>query len=361
MKLSLSMESVQVLREFAELMPKVIEHLTESTSALYNTYNSLIDTIGPHAGDFLDMLHNVNNSQISMNESIKELSFMLNGTADKMESYIQHGSSTGSNLLAEKNDITQKYFTEVNDRLKNNETILEPLSMMVREVGIVAPEVVKKSVESVKNISETVIKKTAQNQVKSIKYVGDAVLSKIDDIKNLTPEQLREKVNFSQKETANSIETNENKVTKERLADEQKAKIKEVTSWSDKIMYAISSMEEYEIYKNAGLIEVEIGEKKCLIRNDINWEQKDAMGRTNKERAEQGLSPFNKDGKIIELHHIGQHAYSPLAELTLKEHRGKGNDTILHDKTKESEIDRQAFAGQRSAHWEARVYEGGDQ
>ena len=128
--------------------------------------------------------------------------------------------------------------------------------------------------------------------------------------------------------------------------------------WSDEIMDSIGSIEEYQIYKNAELVEVEISGKKCLICNEINWNQVDAMGRTNKERAEQGLSPINKDGKVIELHHIGQHADSPLAELTSEQHRGKGNDTILHDKTKESEIDRQAFASERSAHWEARANEG---
>lgn len=147
----------------------------------------------------------------------------------------------------------------------------------------------------------------------------------------------------------------------EGLTEEEKAKIKEETGWSDEIINAIGSMKEYEVYKKAGLVEAEIDGKKCLIRNDIDWEQKDYMGRTNKERAEQGLSPINKDGKVIELHHIGQHADSPLAELTTEEHRGKGNDTILHDKTKESDIDRQAFASERSAHWEARANGGGNQ
>ena len=140
-------------------------------------------------------------------------------------------------------------------------------------------------------------------------------------------------------------------IEKKPLGEEEKIKIKEETGWSGEIINAIGSWKEYEVYKNAGLVEAEIGGKKCLIRNDIDWEQKDAMGRTNKERAEQGLSPINKDGKVIELHHIGQHADSPLAELTPDEHRGKGNDTILHDKTKESEIDRQAFAGEKNNHW----------
>ena len=134
----------------------------------------------------------------------------------------------------------------------------------------------------------------------------------------------------------------------------------EETGWSDEIINAIGSREEYEVYKKAGLVEAEINGKKCLIRNDIDWNQKDAMGRTNRERAEQGLSPLNKDGKVIELHHIGQHADSPLAELTADEHRGKGNDLILHNKAKESEIDRQTFTKERSEHWEARANEGGN-
>lgn len=144
------------------------------------------------------------------------------------------------------------------------------------------------------------------------------------------------------------------------LSEEERAQIKEETGWSDEIIDALGSMEEYEIYKNAGLVEAEIGGRKCLVRGDIDWEQKDSLGRTNKERAELGLSPINKDGKVIELHHIGQHPDSPLAELTPEQHRGKGNDTILHDKTKESEIDRQAFAGERTDHWEARSKDGGN-
>jgi len=133
--------------------------------------------------------------------------------------------------------------------------------------------------------------------------------------------------------------------------------IKEETSWSDEIIDAIGCWEEYDVYKNAALEESKIGEKKCLIRDDIDWERKDAMGRTNKERTEQGLSPISNEGKVIELHHIGQHADSPLAELTPEEHRGKGNDTILHDKNKISEIDRQVFARQRNEHWVARANE----
>lgn len=243
-----------------------------------------------------------------------------------------------------------------------------------KEAGKIAKEVVEKACEAgfekgkqigekIKEVSESNISELTDKSIEDIRNAGDGVLTKLDDIKNLTPEQLRERMEQNLEQAKENMEgqkegtSESDEKTKEGLTDEEKAKIKEETGWSDEIIDTIGSWKEYEIYKNAGLVEAEIGGKKCLIRSDIDWNQKDAMGRTNKERAEQGLSPINKDGKVIELHHIGQHADSPLAELTQEEHRGKGNDTILHDKTKESEIDRQAFAGERSEHWAARAQE----
>lgn len=141
------------------------------------------------------------------------------------------------------------------------------------------------------------------------------------------------------------------------LADKKKEKIKNETDWDLKIIDSISSMDEYEIYKNAGLEETEINGKPCLVRDDIDWNQKDEWGRTNKERAEQGLAPIDKNGKSIELHYIGQKSDSPLAELTQEEHRGKGNDSVLHDKNKESEIDRREFQKEKEEYWGARARE----
>lgn len=143
----------------------------------------------------------------------------------------------------------------------------------------------------------------------------------------------------------------------EGLTDEEKSKIKEETGWPDEIIDSIESMEEYEIYKNADLQEAEIDGKKCLIRSDIDMDQKDEFGRTNKERMENGQPPITKSGETVELHHIGQKADSPLAELTTKEHRGVGNDTILHDKQKDSEIDRNEFKKERESHWQSRANE----
>lgn len=141
------------------------------------------------------------------------------------------------------------------------------------------------------------------------------------------------------------------------LTEDEKEVVSKETGWDESVVNSIGSMEEYGIYKEAGLVEKKVGEKYCLIRKDIDMEQTDPFGRTNKERMEQGLAPLEKSGRPYELHHIGQRQASPLAELTMTEHRGKGNDTILHIKTKESEIDREAFGCERASHWENRAKE----
>lgn len=164
----------------------------------------------------------------------------------------------------------------------------------------------------------------------------------------------------AQERKANEID--ESKEGKEGLTDEQKEKLRELTGWSDEIQDAIGSWEEAEVYMKAGLKEVEINGKKCLIRDDIDLDQEDEDGITNRERMERGRPPITKDGEEVELHHIGQKQNSPLAELTMEQHRGVGNDTILHDKTKETEIDRNEFGKERREHWKDRVdaMEGGE-
>jgi hypothetical protein len=177
------------------------------------------------------------------------------------------------------------------------------------------------------------------------------MLRKIETNENLNPNSEI----LSQVKENYTKENNENTEVKKELTDEEKQKIKEETGWSDGIVNYIRSMKEYEIYKNAGLEEREINGKKCLIRSDIDLDQKDEKGRTNKERMEKGKPPLDKNGESIELHHIGQKSDSPFAELTKSEHIKNGNDTILHDKSKESEIDRLIqFKKEKSDHWKAR-------
>lgn len=165
--------------------------------------------------------------------------------------------------------------------------------------------------------------------------------------------------NQSNNEGTAATETKQN----EGLTNEEKAKIKEETGWSDEIIENIQNMKQYEILKNAGLKEVEINGRKCLIKENIDLDYKDADGISNRDRIARGLAPLDsKTGKPIELHHLGQKADSPLVELTEEEHRtgvcedGTKNQSIWHDNTKETEVHGEGnnWTEERKAHWKAR-------
>jgi FtsZ-binding cell division protein ZapB len=196
-------------------------------------------------------------------------------------------------------------------------------------------------------ISETQKEKELSNTELSDSEYKDILREQLPLVKSTPLEALREQ---------NNQIIQEAKEYKSGLTEDEKKKVKEAhPDWPDKIIDTMGSWEEYEIYHKAGLKYTEINGRPCLIRTDIGMDQKDELGRTNKERMEQGLAPLDKNGKPIELHHIRQKADAPLAELTHEEHQGKGNDEILNDKTKKSEIDRGAFRKERNEHWEERA------
>lgn len=172
-------------------------------------------------------------------------------------------------------------------------------------------------------------------------------------------------VKATEMKATNETATSEVKETKsEGLTDEEKQKIEEETDWSDEIIDNIKNMKQYEILKNAGLIEVEINGRKCLIKENIDFDYTDEDGVSNRDRMERGLAPLdNKTGKPIELHHLGQKADSPLVELTEGEHRtgeyedGKKNQSLWHDNTIETEVHGEGnnWDQERKAHWKARA------
>ncbi len=233
--------------------------------------------------------------------------------------------------------------------------------------GIIAAAVKESMGKVVEKAKETksILENTNLPEVKEVVEVRKKVVQEVDieTAKNSSLSSLlednKEKREIEEKK---SNELDEGKEGQEGLTDEEKTKLRELTGWSDEILDAISSWEEAEIYMKAGLKEVEINGKNCLIRDDIDLDQKDEDGITNRERMERGRPPITKEGQEVELHHIGQKQDSPLAELTTEQHRGVGNDTILHDKTKETEIDRNEFGKERRDHWKGRVgsIEGGE-
>lgn len=114
------------------------------------------------------------------------------------------------------------------------------------------------------------------------------------------------------------------------------------------------SEKELEIYEKADLEVEKINGKDVLIRSDIDYDEKDGFGDTNLERMENGKPPLI-EGEPVELHHIEQRSDGPIAELTRSEHRGPENNSVLHDRTKPSEINRLEFKIEREDHWKARA------
>ncbi len=113
------------------------------------------------------------------------------------------------------------------------------------------------------------------------------------------------------------------------------------------------SMEEYGVYKNAGLECIKVNGQWAYTQT-IDWDfVDDKQGRTNAERVAVGLAPLDSTGKPYELHHVGQKSDSPLAILTNEQHHK--NHSVLHTNTgsEASKINRSAFNKQKKEFWKS--------
>ena len=177
----------------------------------------------------------------------------------------------------------------------------------------------------------------------------------IDIIKGRTFESLLQN---NLEKTEAGTEGTENK--KPSLTEEEKARIKEETGWSDEIVDAIESMDQYEVYKNADLHEAEINGRKCLLK-DIDLDYVDPKtGKTNRELMAEGKSPIDaKTGEKIELHHMGQNFDGPFAELCENSEHGDGNHKTLHTSHEGSwrndPEQKNQYQREKSQHWKTRA------
>lgn len=190
----------------------------------------------------------------------------------------------------------------------------------------------------------------------------------ISYIERTSRSALLEQLSLENAERANANDVGRAEGTEikaEGLNEDERAKIKEETGWSDGIIENIKNNEQYEILKNADLTEAEINGKDCLLKENIDLDYKDADGISNRDRIKRGLPPLDsKTGKPIELHHLGQKANSPLVELTVEEHRtgeyadGKKNQSLWHDNTVETEVHGEGnnWNQERKEYWRARAY-----
>lgn len=136
------------------------------------------------------------------------------------------------------------------------------------------------------------------------------------------------------------------------LTMNEAAKIQKESGYPLDVIKQIKSMEEYNIYREAGLKPQMVNGKSALVRDiDLNY-RADETELTNLELMLKGNAPLDPaTGKAYQLHHINQSADGTLAILKESEHQG--NSIILNNAGKESEIDRLAFAKVREAFWKA--------
>lgn len=157
----------------------------------------------------------------------------------------------------------------------------------------------------------------------------------------------------------NSISSN-NTILMNRLTNADKSMGEYL---NEKITDTLNQVESY--FKSIGIsnIEKELKESskiervegKIVAKRDITFKpcQKDAAGRTNIERMQEGLAPIGTDGKSIELHHLKQKDNGIIIEVTNDEHN-KYSKT-LHRYKDESEIDRREFEKWKRKYWRQRA------
>ena len=125
------------------------------------------------------------------------------------------------------------------------------------------------------------------------------------------------------------------------LTTQQAAAIQMETGYPISIIKQFHNMDEFLVYKNAGLQAEMIGSDLALVRSNIDlYNVVDEFGRNNFTRmTEYGLNPLDITGKPFEWHHIGQNSDATLALLTAAEH----DAGALHGFKTVSEINRSSF------------------
>ncbi len=201
-------------------------------------------------------------------------------------------------------------------------------------------------------------KAKAQNErlLEETKNIFKANISNINNLKiqisNRLQNAYRELNEYLTQNNSDSVELDDlNHIVKIN----GKNRIDRQSKYSADVNEYISTIKELEVYQNENLAEDKINSRMILKDNHINLNLKDAKERTNLERMEKGLAPLDEEGRPYNLHHIGQKADSPLAEL--KDNVHKQNDAILHDKSIPTEVhggdinwDRE-----RANHWKQRA------
>lgn len=141
--------------------------------------------------------------------------------------------------------------------------------------------------------------------------------------------------------------------TRNGLTIDEAATIQKNAKYPLEIIRRFKSMDEYNIYKGAGLEAKLVNGKSALVR-PIDPTIRDGNGLTNIERMKRGLAALDAEGNPYELHHVAQEKDGILAILTKAEHRGEGSFSKLHDLMRGSDVDHgPEWAKEREGFWKS--------
>ena len=141
--------------------------------------------------------------------------------------------------------------------------------------------------------------------------------------------------------------------TRNGLTINEAATIQKDAKYPLEIIRRFKSMDEYNIYKDAGLEAKLVNGKSALVR-PIDPTIRDGNGLTNIERMKRGLAALDVEGNPYELHHVAQEKDGILAILTKAEHRGEGSFSKLHDLMRGSDVDHGfEWAKEREGFWKS--------
>lgn len=141
--------------------------------------------------------------------------------------------------------------------------------------------------------------------------------------------------------------------TRNGLTIDEAATIQKNAKYPLEIIRRFKSMDEYNIYKDAGLEAKLVNGKSALVR-PIDPTIRDGNGLTNIERMKRGLAALDVEGNPYELHHVAQEKDGILAILTKAEHHGEGSFSKLHDLMRGSDVDHGSeWAKEREGFWKS--------
>ena len=141
--------------------------------------------------------------------------------------------------------------------------------------------------------------------------------------------------------------------TRNGLTMNEAATVQRDAKYPLEIIRRFKSMDEYNIYKEAGLEVKLVNGKNALVR-PIDLTLRDGNGLTNLERMKKGLAALDAEGNPYELHHVAQEPDGILAILTRAEHRGEGSFSKLHDLMRGSDVDHDSgWTREREDFWKS--------